>query len=199
MVAWAVLWLLATSEERLELLSWSTVPVVDAALSEDEEEEEDAGGERPNMRRRVMTFTSGGIRIYFSGREEDDDSDPDGAACAGRAYERVFKGHFSSNTIKGVSFLGSDSSFVMSGSDNNHIYIWERDTGRLVRVLEGHEGIVNVVIDHPQQAMVCSSGIDNYVKVWKPMGRYPSAKDLRKRARRHGRLRTTNPGTCDVM
>lgn len=38
--------------------------------------------------------------------------------------------------VQGVSFLGRDDEFVMSGSDCGHIYVWERDSGVVQAVLK---------------------------------------------------------------
>ncbi len=38
--------------------------------------------------------------------------------------------------LQGVSFLGQDDEFVMSGSDCGHIYVWERESGEVQAVLK---------------------------------------------------------------
>lgn len=50
-------------------------------------------------------------------------------------YKQSYFGHIHCKTLKNVSFFGSQSEYVMSGSDDGHIYIWCRQTGALVRVL----------------------------------------------------------------
>lgn len=49
-------------------------------------------------------------------------------------------GHRNAQTIKGVSFFGLRDEWVMSGSDDGHIYIWDRDTGRLRAFLKVRGG-----------------------------------------------------------
>jgi WD40 repeat protein len=101
-------------------------------------------------------------------------------------YERVFEGHVSQATIKGVSFYGDRSQYVISGSDDGYIFIWETDTGKLVRILQAHEETVNTVCcsKHPTTVpMIVTSGIDDYIHIWTPEGDYPSQDELDRRQR----------------
>jgi WD40 repeat protein len=75
----------------------------------------------------------------------------------------MFQGHFSASTIKGVNFYGPNSEYVMTGSDDAKVFIWDKATGELVQVLEGHKSIVNCIIGHPNIPMIASSGIDTEV------------------------------------
>jgi len=85
-----------------------------------------------------------------------------------QTYDMSIKGHCSSQTIKGVSFFGKDSEYIVSGSDDSNIFIWSSTTGELLRVLTGHDDIVNTVVSHPEFPILLSGGIDNYVNVWTP-------------------------------
>ncbi len=52
-------------------------------------------------------------------------------------YEGVLcAGHRNAQTVKGVAFCGASDEYVMSGSDCGHIFIWEREGGKLVALLE---------------------------------------------------------------
>jgi len=70
--------------------------------------------------------------------------------------------------IKEATFWGSE--FVMSGSDCGHIFIWERQGGRLVMLLQADEHVVNCLQPHPTEPLLASSGIDHDIKLWAPMG-----------------------------
>jgi len=100
-----------------------------------------------------------------------------------RTYLQRYSGHRSSDTIKGCAFCGPSSEFVVSGSDDWRIFIWERDTGTLLRVLNGHEGVVNCIVQHPHDTLLASSGIDDYIMLWDCSGEPPS-EDVRA-AREH--------------
>jgi len=83
-------------------------------------------------------------------------------------YKGRYTGHISSDTIKSCNFLGPNSEYVMTGSDNARIFIWNKATAEIVTVLEGHQSVVNCVISHPYEPMIASSGIDDVVKLWEP-------------------------------
>ena len=62
-------------------------------------------------------------------------------------------GHRNSQTVKGVSFLGEGDRFVMSGSDDGHIYIWSTSDGILRQWLPGDRHVVNCLEPHPCQPL----------------------------------------------
>ncbi|KAK3258862.1 hypothetical protein CYMTET_32113, partial [Cymbomonas tetramitiformis] len=53
--------------------------------------------------------------------------------------------------IKEAVFLGHMDAYVAAGSDDGRVYIWERRSGRLVRVLWADSMVVNCVQPHPQE------------------------------------------------
>uniref|UniRef100_A0AAR2JZG8 Ddb1 and cul4 associated factor 6 n=1 Tax=Pygocentrus nattereri TaxID=42514 RepID=A0AAR2JZG8_PYGNA len=84
-----------------------------------------------------------------------------------------FKGHRNSRTmIKEACFWGK--SFVLSGSDCGHIFIWDRYTGEHVMLLEADNHVVNCLQPHPFEPLLASSGIDYDIKIWSPMEELPS-------------------------
>ncbi|PVF98849.1 WD40 repeat-like protein [Serendipita vermifera] len=67
-------------------------------------------------------------------------------------------------------FGGLQADFILSGSDDGHIYVWHRRTGTLVEVLAGHQsGGVNSVDWCPNEnAMFASCGDDGTIRIWGP-------------------------------
>lgn len=64
--------------------------------------------------------------------------------------------------------MGSKEGFVASGSDDGRIFIWDRQSGRLVNMLHGDDRNVFTVAAHPHMPMLASSGADSVVKCWSP-------------------------------
>ena len=59
-------------------------------------------------------------------------------------YINQYEGHRNHDTVKQVSFLGSQSEMVVSGSDCGNIFIWDTDTGNLINMFSGDsKGAVN--------------------------------------------------------
>ncbi|OMO53471.1 hypothetical protein COLO4_36721 [Corchorus olitorius] len=84
------------------------------------------------------------------------------------AIPQVYKGHTNCETVKGVSFFGPKSEYVVSGSDCGRIFIWKKKGGELVRVMEADKCIVNCIESHPHTMVLASSGIENDIKIWTP-------------------------------
>eukprot|EP01018_Ginkgo_biloba_P005706 Gb_12284 [translate_table: standard] len=86
-----------------------------------------------------------------------------------------YVGHCNVGTdIKQASFLGGKGDFVASGSDDGRWFIWQKKTGRLVKILTGDENVVNCVQCHPFDCTIATSGIDSTIKIWTPCAQVPS-------------------------
>lgn len=90
--------------------------------------------------------------------------------------------------MKGVNFFGPNSEYIMSGSDCQNIFIWDKNTEAIVQWMEGdHEGSVikdfwymrnkwinlyfpkvNCLEPHPSMPAIATSGLDYDVKMWIP-------------------------------
>ncbi len=63
--------------------------------------------------------------------------------------KRDYSGHVNYRTVKEVNFFGHKSEYIVSGSDDGKIYLWQKESKKLVKVLEGDEDVVNCVQSHP--------------------------------------------------
>lgn len=89
--------------------------------------------------------------------------------------KRRYVGHCNVGTdIKQASFLGQKGEYVACGSDDGRWFIWEKKTGRLIKMLLGDEAVVNCVQSHPFDCAVATSGIDSTIKIWTPSAPVPS-------------------------
>jgi small GTP-binding protein len=62
--------------------------------------------------------------------------------------------------------FSSDGTRALSGSDDNTVRVWDVETGRCLRVLEGHTNVVWRVAWSPDQRRALSGAGDNTVRVW---------------------------------
>ena len=88
-------------------------------------------------------------------------------------YKRYYGGVVNKKTIKDCSYLGGEAcEYVMSGSDTGQIFIWDRETAELLRVISNADSdCVNVVQGNPvDEFFIASSGIDSDIKLWAPGG-----------------------------
>ena len=56
----------------------------------------------------------------------------------------------------------------MSGSDCGHVFIWNRQSGKVVSVLQADSHVINRVRPHPYEPVLATAGIDYDVKLWRP-------------------------------
>ncbi|KAK1934949.1 WD domain, G-beta repeat containing protein [Babesia divergens] len=83
---------------------------------------------------------------------------------------RRFFGHCNFGTdIAEVGFWGND--VLLTGSANGAIYLYDIKTGRIIDILKGHSENVNCVQVNEQGTLLASSGLDNFVQIWRPMGK----------------------------
>lgn len=77
-----------------------------------------------------------------------------------------FKGH--QNTAKNVvrASFGPREAFVLGGSEDGAVYVWDVATGKLLEKLAGHQGVTYNAKWHEKQALMASSSHDGTVKTW---------------------------------
>lgn len=115
--------------------------------------------------------SSGYLHPASNGRSRRLSSQPYQSICD---YTSRFEGHCNTHTdIKEAIFLGDRSNYVAAGSDDGNIFIWQRDSGNLVRVLRGDSSIVNCIQWHPTASVMATSGIENVVRLWEPWNEDP--------------------------
>ncbi|TKA65973.1 hypothetical protein B0A49_06532 [Cryomyces minteri] len=78
----------------------------------------------------------------------------------------LFEGQKQEDYVIRGGFGGAGEGFVISGSEDSHIYIWRRKTGVLVERLPAHSpGFVNAVAWHPTDPTIFASAGDDHKMV----------------------------------
>ncbi|KAJ5067617.1 wd40 repeat protein [Anaeramoeba ignava] len=77
-----------------------------------------------------------------------------------------YSGHSNQNYKLSSCFANNDS-FVVSGSEDNLIYIWDLVDAKVVNKLEGHKGFVCGLDYNSDKSCLLSSSIDGTICVWK--------------------------------
>lgn len=84
-------------------------------------------------------------------------------------YCRRFVGHCNTHTdIKEATFLGENGNYIGAGSDDGNVFIWNKETGNLVKILRADESIVNCVQWNPRSCTLATSGIESVITIWEP-------------------------------
>ncbi|GAA5843715.1 hypothetical protein JCM9279_000115 [Rhodotorula babjevae] len=107
---------------------------------------------------------------------------------------RRFEGHDIGKFVVRACFGGASDNFILSGSADGKVYVYHRDTGRLLHALGGHERTtVNAVAWNANApgggAMWASCSDDRTVRVWGMPPPPPSAGEGGTATRRGPRLR----------
>ncbi|KAM9396976.1 DDB1- and CUL4-associated factor 6-like isoform 5-T5 [Salvelinus alpinus] len=89
------------------------------------------------------------------------------------SVEKIYKGHRNSRTMTNQCCFWGDQ-FVLSGSDCGHIFIWDRETGEHLMLLEADQHVINCLQPHPYEPLLATSGIDSNIKIWSPLEESPS-------------------------
>jgi len=80
-----------------------------------------------------------------------------------------YTGHRNRRTVKGVNFMGASDEYVVSGSDCGRVFVWEKESGRLLWAQRGDNMVVNCLEPHPHLPLtLATSGIDDDIKIWAP-------------------------------
>lgn len=80
---------------------------------------------------------------------------------------------------KNVAFYGSESEYVISGSDDGTIFIWDIRTkdSKIVNILTSDDKkLISCVIVHPCWSKILSSGSSEDIKIWSPILSEPDKK-----------------------
>ena len=64
--------------------------------------------------------------------------------------------------------MGSRDDFVVSGSDDGRVFIWDQHTTRLVNMLTSDDHNIQCVAPHPSMPVLTSAGSEPVVKLWSP-------------------------------
>lgn len=83
-------------------------------------------------------------------------------------FLKTYTGHVNSKYCISSTFSITNGKYVVGGSEDNCIYLWELQTRKIVQKLEGHSDTVVSVSCHPTENMIASGalGNDKTVKIW---------------------------------
>jgi WD40 repeat protein len=79
---------------------------------------------------------------------------------------RTFAGHTGGICIDDCVTFSPDGQFILSGSYDNTIKLWEVSTGQEIRTFVGHSHYVNAIALSPDSQFVLSGSADQTLKLW---------------------------------
>ncbi|EFJ39457.1 hypothetical protein VOLCADRAFT_100946 [Volvox carteri f. nagariensis] len=97
-------------------------------------------------------------------------------SAGGRRMLQRYVGQCNVQTdIKEVNFIGCDDRVVAAGSDCGRVFLYDADTGAVLRALAADEDVANCVQCHPTLPVLATSGIENVIRLWSPRDAPPAA------------------------
>ncbi|KAL0459523.1 UNVERIFIED_CONTAM: COMPASS-like H3K4 histone methylase component WDR5B [Sesamum latifolium] len=81
---------------------------------------------------------------------------------------KIYSGHVNRVYCITPTFSVTGEKYIVSGSEDHCVYLWDLQGKNLVQKLEGHTDTVVSVTCHPKENMIVSAGLDNdrTVRVW---------------------------------
>ena len=107
---------------------------------EDESDDEDDDDDDDDSEAVEIAELLSGSNGFPRARREDVELD---TPCD--SHTKTYRGHCNVKTVKDVNFFGLNDEYVVSGCDSGNLFIWDRQSGELVNILEGDSEVVNVV------------------------------------------------------
>jgi len=83
-------------------------------------------------------------------------------------FLKVYSGHVNRVYCIQSAFSITNGKYIVSGSEDNCVYIWDLQGRNILQKLEGHTDTVVSVSCHPTENKIASGGLDNdrTVRLW---------------------------------
>ncbi|WRT65705.1 uncharacterized protein IL334_002651 [Kwoniella shivajii] len=88
----------------------------------------------------------------------------------GLKYVRKHSGHVQGHFLIRSCFGAPKDRFVLSGSEDGHVYVWQGSSPNPIEVLSGHKDVVNSVAWNPisSRRIFASCSDDHTIRIWQP-------------------------------
>ena len=82
--------------------------------------------------------------------------------------QKTYTGHSNTQFCIFACFSVTGGKWIVSGSEDNKVYLWDLQSREVVQTLEGHTDVVIAVDCHPEQNKIASASLakDKTVKIW---------------------------------
>ena len=82
---------------------------------------------------------------------------------------KTYAGHENEKRCIFANFSTTGGKWIVSGSEDGKVYVWNLQTKEVVQTLEGHTDAVLATSCHPRENMIASGGLenDNTIKIWR--------------------------------
>ena len=81
-------------------------------------------------------------------------------------YIKTYTGHANSQYSVSSAFSVTNGKRIVSGSEDNCVYMWELNSRKLLQKLEGHTESIMSVACHPTENLIASGSLDKSIRIW---------------------------------
>jgi COMPASS component SWD3 len=81
---------------------------------------------------------------------------------------KSYVGHRNETFCCFASFSVTGGKWIVSGSEDKKVFLWNLQSKEVVQMLEGHSEVVLTIACHPTRNMIASGAVagDNSIKIW---------------------------------
>ena len=82
---------------------------------------------------------------------------------------KLYTGHKNEKYCLFANFSVTGSKWIVCGSEDNCVYLWNLQTKEIVQKLEGHTDVVMCCACHPKENIIASGALENdkTIKLWR--------------------------------
>lgn len=81
--------------------------------------------------------------------------------------KKTYQGHVNNRySISGAFGVYGSGAFIVSGSEDGKIVLWDTKSKEILQKLDAHDGVVLSVDTHPASGRIVSCGLDKKIRVW---------------------------------
>jgi len=87
-------------------------------------------------------------------------------------FRQSYTGHVHDKTLKSCTYWGHNH--VMTGSDDDRIYVYDRETGKIANILDRtkdhstERNVINNLVPHPYLPLIAGIGLSDDIHFWTP-------------------------------
>lgn len=122
----------------------------------------------PNLRKQIESLITWKTLNFQGSDSEDEEKFSINREFEDSGFEMRYIGACGRCTdIREVNFFPDDK-YVVAGSDEGNVFIWETASGKLLNILGAGSEVVNCVQPHPYNGELATSGIESIIRVFSP-------------------------------